>query len=255
MRVPVRATILAGLSLCLAHAGNPIVANHSIADPHIHIYDDRAYMYAGRDLSPTSTGFSMPDWHVWSSPDLVTWTHDTTILPTQTYIGNNSGNKQQCWAADVARSADGSTFAFFFSHGGSDTGVMTATTPDLSDARDALNRPLVASSSQPTKLPAVHVTNLTDGAYDPTVIVDTDGSTYICLGVRLHGSYAIARLTPSLIGLAEPLRAVVVLPDPATGAPMPGDDKSTLHLRTNSAGQHADPISQPFVPLLWVASC
>ena len=276
------------LSLCIAllthghvcvQAGNPIVANHSIADPHIHIFGGVAYMYAGRDLSATSTSFSMPDWHVWSSPDLVSltdlvawlvvvvvvvvvcvddccskrsaglgsctcwlgwcvtstggqihhcglwvqrvvvslgtwgwpvpetacrhtdccvcvvrgawptsvhtqvhWTHVTTIFPNQTYIGNNQGRTQECWATDVARSADGKTFAFYFSHGGSDTGVMTATTPTLADAKDALNRPLVASSHQPTKPAATHVTNLTRAAYDPTVLVDSDGSTYICLG-------------------------------------------------------------------------
>ena len=206
-----------------ARAGNPIVTGVSIADPHIHIFDGVAYMYAGRDLSPSSRRFSMPDWHVWTSFDLVSWTHATTILPGQTYIGNST----ECWAVDVARSADGSTFAFFFSHGGSDTGVMTATNPSLSDAKDALGRPLLAASV--TSPPAVHVTNLTRGAYDPTVLVDDDGSTYLCLGLRLGGSYIIALLEPDLISLAEDPRAIVVLPDPATGAAMPGDDKSTLH--------------------------
>jgi beta-xylosidase len=165
----------------------------------------------------------MPDWHVWTSPDLVHWEHATTILPTQTYIGAST----ECWAVDVARSADGSTFAFFFSHGGSDTGVMTATNPELSDAKDALGRPLLAASK--TTPPAVHVTNLTRAAYDPTVLIDDDGTTYLCLGLRLGGSYVIARLEPSLVALAEEPRAIIVLPDPVTGASMPGDDKSTLH--------------------------
>jgi hypothetical protein len=39
---------------------NPVVLNTSIADPHIHIFNGKAYMYAGRDLSPNSTGFEMP---------------------------------------------------------------------------------------------------------------------------------------------------------------------------------------------------
>ena len=210
----------------LAFASNPIIRNTSIADPHIHIYDGVAYMYAGRDLSPTSKGFSMPDWHVWTSRDLVNWEHATTILPTQTYIGSST----ECWAVDVARSADGSTFAFFFSHGGSDTGVMTATNPTLSDAKDALGRPLLAASHDSSP-PAVHVTNLTRAAYDPTVLVDDDATAYLCLGLRLGGSYIIARLEPSLVDLAEEPRAIVVLPDPVTGATMPGDDKSTLHKR------------------------
>ena len=131
----------------------------------------------------------------------------------------------------MARSADGGTFAFFFSHGGSDTGVMTATDPALSDAKDALGRPLLASSHQKTPLPAVHVTNLTRGAYDPTVLVEADGTAFIMCGLRLQGSYVIARLEPSLIALAEDPRAVVVAPNPASGVEMPGDDKSTLHRR------------------------
>ena len=54
------------------------------------------------------------------------------------------------------------------------------------------------------------------------------GSSDICVGVRLQGSYVIARLEPSLVALAEDPRAVVIGPNPDTGAEMPGDDKSTL---------------------------
>eukprot|EP01052_Picozoa_sp_SAG31_P036803 SAG31_NODE_4646_length_3072_cov_4.380760_1_plen_387_part_00 len=229
-----------------AQAGNPIVAGVSIADPHIHIFDGVAYMYAGRDLSAESVGFSMPDWHVWRSNDLVHWQHVTTIVPTQTYIGEST----QCWAVDVARS-DG-VFALFFSHGGSDTGVMIATNPDLSDAKDALRRPLMASSHQPTELQAAYVTNLTQGAYDPTVLVNDDGTVYLCLGLRLGGSYVIARLEASLVALAEHPRAIVVLPNPATGAEMPGDDKSTLHKRAGryylSAGSYYATASSVYGP-------
>ena len=98
-----------------AHAGNPIVPGGlSIADPHIRIFDDVAYMYAGRDASRDSGPFNMPDWSVWRSSDLVNWEHTTTILPTQTYIGDRGDNA--CWATDVVRSpTNSSRFAFFFS--------------------------------------------------------------------------------------------------------------------------------------------
>ena len=72
------------------------------------------------------------------------------------------------------------------------------------------------------------------GAYDPTVLVEEDGTAYLCLGVRLGGSYVIARLNASLTDLAEPPRAIVVLPNPDTGQEMPGDDKSTLHKYRNT---------------------
>lgn len=81
----------------VATASNPVVLNTSIADPHIHIFEGRAYMYSGRDLDPTSTQFQMPDWHVWSSDNLVDWHHETTITPGQTYIGANTS---ACYGED-----------------------------------------------------------------------------------------------------------------------------------------------------------
>lgn len=149
------ATIL-GLLGALAGASNPIVRNVSIADPHIHIFDDVAYMYAGRDLNPHAPFFDMPDWHVWTSTDLVHWRMVNTIFPNQTYMGDSTA----CWAVDVARVAQ-NEFRFFFSNHNIDTGLMKASLPSLSDAKDALGRPLVTQAMTGNRtLP-----------YDPTVLV------------------------------------------------------------------------------------
>ena len=209
---------------------NPIVLNGtSIADPHIHIFDGQAFMYAGRDVDPHARGFVMPDWSVWRSSDLVSWTKVTTISPNKTYIGAGS---TECWASDVARirTANSTRYAFFFSHGGISMGVMTASSPSLGDASDALGRPLVSSSRRPEAPSGVWVTNQTRGAYDPSLLVD-DNATYVSFGVRdtLDSSvYLIARLDHSLTSLAEEPRRIVFLPR-ADGAEMPSDDKSTLH--------------------------
>ena len=74
----------------------------------------------------------------------------------------------------------------------------------------------------------------------------TDTCRLCQTGLRLQGSYVIARLKPSLIDLAEELRAIVVLPDPSTGEDMPGDDKSTLHRHTTRAGAHAMCVGASF---------
>ena len=58
MAAPVAAAVV--LLVGGALGANPVVLNTSIADPHIHIFNGKAYMYAGRDLSPNSTGFEMP---------------------------------------------------------------------------------------------------------------------------------------------------------------------------------------------------
>ena len=158
----------------------------------------------------------------------------TTIFPNQTFIGKPP--VPECWAVSVAPRPDGS-FAFFFSDGGSSMGVMTASDPSLSDAVDALGRPLVSTVARPTVPAGVTVTNLTRGSYDPTVLIDDeDGGTaaYVCFGVRddkngIESHYLLARLADNLTAFAEAPSVVKFLPNPVDGSSMPGDDKSTLH--------------------------
>ena len=199
----------------------------------------------------------MPDWSVWRSSDLITWQKVTVILPNQTYIGSRGDN--EAWASDVARTSDGK-YVFFFSHGGMSMGVMSASSPSLDDARDALGRPLVSSSRQPETPSGVWVTNQTRGAYDPSLLVDDDGVTYVSFGVRdtLDSSkYLIARLEPSLTSLAEEPQPVVFLPR-ADGAEMPSDDKSSLHkwkgIYYLSAGSYYSTASSPHGPFMFRGS-
>lgn len=245
------------LLFAYTHASNPIVSDVSIADPHIRIFNDSAYMYAGKDGNRHPMGFKMPEWHVWRSHDLVNWDDITTILPSQTYMDD----KEECWATDVVWSKEAGHYAFFFSHGGISMGVMTATSPTLADAKDVLGRPLISSSINPDTKPGVTVTNLTRGAYDPTLLVDdlTD-STYVCFGVKdyshkhsaVNSDYAIARLHPNLTALAEPPRRVVFLPNPLDNSTMIDDDKSTLHVHNGvyylSAGSYYATATNPYGP-------
>ena len=210
-----------------AFASNPVVLHTSVADPHIHIFDGTAYMYAGRDRDPDATSFVMPDWRVWSSKDLVTWTHETTITPGQTYIGANT---TVCFAVDVGfrRGA----YHFYFSDGASSFGVMKATVPTLSDAHDVLGKALADKASIGGR---TH-------PYDPTVLVedDADQTAYIVFGRNTdpsanpdpsfctHCKYLIAELDDTMDGFAEDPKAIVFLPGPGGGT-MPTSDKSTLH--------------------------
>lgn len=222
----------------LASGSNPLVPGAGMADPHIHIFGDTAYLYAGRDESPTDDGFIMPDWNVWTSDDLVAWRHVTTIAPNQTYMG--APDVPECWAVDVVF-RDG-VYALFFSNGGNNMGVMTGSTPTLSDVKDALGRPLVSTTRRPVSpaasaLPGVTVTNLTRGSYDPTLLTDDDGTIFVMFGVRDGGKggdgpshYLMARLKDDdMAALAEPPRVVHFLPSAADGSTMPYNDKSTLH--------------------------
>eukprot|EP00912_Choanoflagellata_sp_UC4_P001005 UC4_evm3s619 len=199
----------------------------------------------------------MPDWSVWMSTDLVTWQKKTTILPGQTYLGNSS---EDCWATDVVRmerEPDNFFYAFFFSHGGKSTGVMIASNPLLSDAKDALGRPLVSSANYPNEN-GVYVTNLTQGARDPTILADDDGNNYLCLGLRDDsGDYVIAKLGENLTVLDTDLKAVQVLPS-ADGSTLPTNDKPTLHKHNGtyylSAGSFYATSNNPTGPYLFKGS-
>ena len=83
--------------------GNPII-DEGICDPHIRVFDGRAYLYATHDASPDNKYFQMHDWCVLSSPDLVSWTYECTLKPKDTYIGKPF---DQCWATDCMHAHGG----------------------------------------------------------------------------------------------------------------------------------------------------
>ena len=68
-------------------------------DPHIHVFDGKAYLYATHDKSADNTTFVMEDWWVWSSTDLVEWTQESVLKPEDIYIGKGF---KSAWATDAA---------------------------------------------------------------------------------------------------------------------------------------------------------
>lgn len=205
-------------------AGNPMVPDVGMADPHIRIFEGKAYLYATRDSDIKAKRFTMPDWHIWSSDDLISWTHETTILPTETYMGESTS----CWATDCVEK--NGKYYFYFSNGNVDTGVMVADTP-TGPFKDALGKPLVAEDLMEIK------------EYDPSVLIDDDGSAYIIFGHHVDSKpafyYAIARLGDDMISLAEFPKEVKFT---GTAAVLAANDKPTLHKRDGiyylSAGSH-----------------
>ena len=198
---------LLGASLS-AHAANPIVPNRGLNDPHIHVFNDRAYVYASHDRSATNKTFTMDDWWIWSSPDLVRWTNECVIKPEQTYIGRPFTG---CWATDAA--FRNGKYYFYFSEKNRQAGVLVADSP-AGPWRDPLGQPLLEDSLTPTH------------EYDICVFQDDDGVPYIIFGVW---DYYIARLNDDMISLAEKPRLLQL--DRKFGPYGEGktDDKPNLH--------------------------
>lgn len=183
----------------------PFISGIGMADPHIHIFNDRAYLFSTRDIVP-SQGWNMPDWQIWSSDDLVNWKKELTILPTDTYIGDS----QFCFAPDAATKND--KYYFYFSNHIHDSGVMVADQPE-GPYKDALGKPLL-----PKELTDTH-------EYDISVPVDDDGEAYIIFGTHNYKSsfYHIAKLNPDMISLAEKPKPITITGEMRTA------DKPNVH--------------------------
>ena len=84
--------LVACMLSALAHAENPIVPDVGLNDPHIHIFNDKAYVYATHDKSIENENFIMEDWWIWSSTDLV---QGGPSLP----LCNRATSKPRVWGA------------------------------------------------------------------------------------------------------------------------------------------------------------
>jgi arabinoxylan arabinofuranohydrolase len=197
-----------------ANAGNPIIPNKGVNDPHIHIFEGRAYLYATHDRSIENTRFAMDEWGVWSSGDLVNWTVESILKPEDTYIGRPY---DQCWATDAAY-RDGKYY-LYFSEQNRQTGVVVGESP-AGPWKDVLGKPLL-----PAGLTSTH-------SYDPAVFLNDDGEHYIIFGVW---DFYIARLNHDMISLAEePKRIKIHNPrgpynQDGTNKEEPTDDKPFVH--------------------------
>nr|WP_294897616.1 family 43 glycosylhydrolase [uncultured Pedobacter sp.] len=193
----------------------PMVADVGMADPHIHIFNNKAYLYATRDGDKTAKTFVMPDWKIWTSTDLVNWKLETTIDPATTYMGKSN----DCWAPDMAYK--NGKYYFYFSNGNVNTGVLVGNTP-IGPFKDVLGKPLLPENLTPGK------------EYDPTVIIEKDKAktAYIAFGhyraVDPTLNYMIAKLNSDMISLDEKPRKLVIK---GSAEGLLACDKPNLHQR------------------------
>jgi arabinoxylan arabinofuranohydrolase len=186
---------------------NPIIPGRGVCDPHIHVFNDCAYLYASHDLSPQNELWHMEDWQIWSSADLVNWKLESTLRPEDLYMGAS----HECWAVDAA-TRNGKYF-LYFSDGNQRTGVAVSDAPG-GPFTDALGKPLLDGT----------LTTTTE--YDPAVFVDDDGSAHILFGgpTWAYGpgaGYYMAELGDDMTSIKSEPRLIEVNHD--------ADDKASLH--------------------------
>ncbi|MGC4814440.1 family 43 glycosylhydrolase [Micromonospora sp. DT228] len=145
-----------------AKADNPIVQHVYTADPAPMVHNGRVYLYTGHD-EDGSTYFTMRDWRVFSSADMVNWTDHGSPMSLATFAWADAN----AWAGHVV--ARNGKFYWYVpvrqrSNGQMVIGVGVADSP-TGPFRDALGRPLVGNNE-----------------IDPNVFIDDDGQAYLYWG-------------------------------------------------------------------------
>jgi len=197
-------------SLRVRSKGNPLFPGLGVCDPQVRVYDDQVYLYATHDASVNSKHFTMHNWWVWHTTDLVNWEMVSVLKPQQTYFHKPSS---ECWATDAAR-RDG-RYYFYFSMGPENVGVVEGNSP-AGPWHDPLGHALIAKGSVKTE------------ARDPGILQEPDGTSYIVFGTF---DYYIARLNEDMISLAEKPRLIHVIQPEGPYGKGKTDDKPFLHRR------------------------
>jgi arabinoxylan arabinofuranohydrolase len=146
-------------------ADNPIVQTNYTTDPAPMVHDGRLYIYTGHDEDTlVNNFFTMNDWRVYSSADMVNWTDHGSPLKYSDF----TWAKGDAWAGQCINR--NGKFYYYVpmtqKSGGMAVGVATSTSPTGPFA-DALGHPLVSTGS---------------GDIDPTVFIDDDGQAYLYWG-------------------------------------------------------------------------
>lgn len=146
------------------HAQNPIVQTLYTADPAPLVHDGTLYVYASHDEHTDSNFFTMHDWHLFSTKDLVNWTAHGVVasLGDLKWMDRDNG----AWAPHCIE-RNGKFYLYVPIHG-EGIGVLVADSP-FGPFKDPLGRRFIQSA------------NIWDDI-DPTVLIDDDGQAYLYWG-------------------------------------------------------------------------
>lgn len=209
--VPVLVLLLAGCRQAASEKtfqfeGNPLVRDCYTADPAPMVSSDgRLYVYCGHDECfedkpgyEGKYGFNITEWLCYSTGDMKTWTdHGVIMKPT-----DFSWSIGEAWASQVME-YEGKYYFFVSTQCGDPNckaiGVAVSDTP-TGPFVDAIGRPLITD-------------DMTDNGprgwwndFDPTIMVDDDGTPWLCWG---NGTCFLAPLKQNLVELAG---QITVLP-------------------------------------------
>jgi beta-xylosidase len=189
---------LAGLFLALACQISPAIAENPIssefsADPSVHFFNGRFYLYATNDQGNSGKYWDSTDWRLYTSDDLAHWKDEGPFLKTS--IFGWAAKDAKAWAPEAA--FRNGKYYFYAPVGGKQIGVAVSDKPEGPFA-DALGHALVESPRD---------ANAGDEPIDPAVLIDDDGQTYLYFGTRVPKA---VKLKPDMIHTDGPILNVQI---------------------------------------------
>ena len=149
-------------------AQNPVICDRYTPDPAPYVHGDTLYLFVDHDEDVTQNGyFTMKDWLLYSTVDMVNWTYRGTPLTSATF---SAWAKQDndCWASQcIERNGKWYWYVTATIKGEAYPGIGVAVADNPAGPyRDPIGKPLVKGWFK----------------IDPTVMVDDDGQAYLYYG-------------------------------------------------------------------------
>jgi len=177
------------LACCLAsplglRAQNPVICDRYTPDPAPYVHGDTLYLFVDHDEDETVNNyFTMKDWLLYSTVDMVNWTYRGTPLTSATF---SAWAKQDndCWASQcIERGGKWYWYVTATIKGEAYPGIGVAVADSPAGPyRDPIRKPLVKGWFK----------------IDPTVIIDDNGQAYLFYG---NNNLWYARLTKSMTAI------------------------------------------------------
>lgn len=170
-------------------AANPAITDAFTADPAPMVHDGKVYVYVGKDDAKPDEGYTMNEWLVYSSTDMVNWTsHGSPLKPTDFTWSSGSA-----WAGHVIEK-NGKFYWYTTSDHktipGKAIGVAVSDTP-TGPFKDARGTALVTNDM--TK-----ATDISWDDIDPAAYIDEDGQAWLFWG---NQKAYYAKLKPNMTEL------------------------------------------------------
>lgn len=190
------------VGLMVSHAQNPIIRNQFTADPTARVFNGRVYLFPSHDIispvEPEKRWFSMADYHMFSSADLVEWTDHGVIL-SQEDVPWGDPKAYSMWAPDCVEH-NGKYYFYFPDQPEADAGKRRGFGIGVAVA-GSLFRPVFVPQAKP--IAGVN-------GIDPCVMKAADGNHYMFWG---GGGLVVARLKENMLELDGAPQRIGGLPD------------------------------------------